>query len=119
MFVPEAVELCVYRVDLGSHLGVVLVGEPVPELGSLLAQGFDLRMDLFQGSHDGFNARHARRIPGESSALAEEDVASAPQDENENQARRHTECEAADVGEKGDTAARLRVLEREPARPRL
>src|SRR5215469_11207303 len=29
-------------------------------------------MDLFEGSHESFNGRHARDIPGESSALSEE-----------------------------------------------
>ena len=71
MLVPEAVELRVDRVDLGPHLRVVLVGKPVPELGSLLAQAFDLSMDFLQGSHVWFNGRHARDIPGESSALTE------------------------------------------------
>jgi len=73
VLVPELVELRVYGVDLGPHLSIVLVGKPVPELGSLLAQSFDLSMDFFQGSHVGFNGRHAHDIPGESSALTEED----------------------------------------------
>ena len=38
MFVPEAIELRVDRVDLGLDLGIVLVGEPVPELGALFTQ---------------------------------------------------------------------------------
>jgi hypothetical protein len=29
----------------------MLIGELMPELGSLLAQCFDLHMDLIQGSH--------------------------------------------------------------------
>jgi hypothetical protein len=74
MFVPESVELGVDRVDLGPYLGIVLVGEPVPESCALLAQFLDLRMDLFDGSHDGFNGRHAHDIPAESSALPEEDA---------------------------------------------
>ena len=68
----STVELRVDRVDLGPHLRVVLVGEPVPELGALFAQDLDLVMDLFEASHDRFNGRHARGIPCESSALAEE-----------------------------------------------
>ena len=119
MFVPEAIELRVDCVDLGAHVGVVLVGEPVPELGALLAQGLDLRMDLFQGSHDRFNARHAHDIPGESSALAEVELPPLAAPGNEQEARRYTEDEAANVGEEGDAAARLRVLEREASRPRL
>ena len=71
MLVPEAIELCVDRVDLRSHLRVVLVGEPVPEFGSVLAQALDFVVDLFKGSHAGFNGRHALDIPAESSALAE------------------------------------------------
>ena len=112
MFVPEALELRVDRMDLGPHLGVVLVGEPMPELGSLLAQGLDLRMDLFEDSHDGFNARHARGIPGESSVLAEVGARRLLAPGNEQEAGRHPEGEAPDVGEERDAAARLRVLER-------
>src|SRR5512142_588459 len=51
MLVPEAVESFVDRADLGSHLRVVSVGQPVPELSPLLAQAFDLLVDLFDGSH--------------------------------------------------------------------
>src|SRR5215471_10862304 len=76
MFVPEAVELRVDRMDLGPDLGIVLVGEPVPELGAVFAQSLDLGMDLFESSHDGFNGRHAHDIPAESSALPEENAAS-------------------------------------------
>src|SRR6185437_12280602 len=46
VLVPEAVEPRVDLVDLRSNLGVVLVGEPVPELGALFAQALDLLVDL-------------------------------------------------------------------------
>ena len=72
MLVPQLVELRIDRVDFGAYLGVVLVGEPMPELGPFLTQSLDFSMDLFEGSHEGFNGRHARDIPGESSALTEE-----------------------------------------------
>ena len=45
MLVPEAVELRVETPDVFLDLGVVLCGEPVPELGTLLAQALDLRVD--------------------------------------------------------------------------
>src|SRR5262249_8642673 len=72
MFVPQDIELGVDRMDLGPDLGIVLVGEPVPELCAVFAQSLDLGMDLFESTHDGFNGRHARGIPAESSALPEE-----------------------------------------------
>ena len=46
MLVPEAVELRVEPADVFLDLGVVLGGEAVPELGPLLAQALDLRMDI-------------------------------------------------------------------------
>ncbi len=45
VLVPQTVELSVKSVDCFFDVGVVLGGEAVPELGTLLAQALDLRMD--------------------------------------------------------------------------
>ena len=50
MVVPEVVELRVEPADLLLDLGVVLGGEAMPELGPLLTQALDLRVDFARGS---------------------------------------------------------------------
>ena len=47
--IPEAIQLRVEAADLLPDLRVVLGGEPMPELATLLAQALDLRMN-FRGS---------------------------------------------------------------------
>ena len=64
LLVPEAVESRVDAADLLANLGVVLAGERVPELDSLLAQALDLLMDLTDRSHAFKNAGSGSRIPG-------------------------------------------------------
>ena len=49
--IPQVVELRIKSADLLPHLGVVLVGELVPELGTILAQALDLRMDFGESCH--------------------------------------------------------------------
>jgi hypothetical protein len=51
VLVPERVELLVQRADVLPDGGVVLGGEPMPELSPFLAQDFDLLMDALEGSH--------------------------------------------------------------------
>jgi len=51
MIVPEMVELRVEAADLLPDLGVVLGGEAVPELRSILAQALDLRVDFRERRH--------------------------------------------------------------------
>ena len=67
MLVPETLEPSVDSVDFGPDIRVVSVREPMPELGSLLAQAFDLLMYLIESSHDGSNGLHAPDIPRQSS----------------------------------------------------
>ena len=45
VLVPEPVELRVKSVNVFLDLGVVLCGEAVPKLGTLLTQALDLRVD--------------------------------------------------------------------------
>src|SRR5262249_18363318 len=66
MLVPELVELPVEPTDVVADGGVVLGGQPVPELGSLLAEPLDLRMDCRQRRcHTPYNVVLARGIPQE------------------------------------------------------
>ena len=63
LFVPEPVEGRIDTADLLAELGVVLGGERVPELDSLVAQALDLLMDLTDCSHMCKNAPASGRIP--------------------------------------------------------
>src|SRR5207249_612182 len=51
VLVPERVQLCIQPANLFTDRRVVLGGEPVPELGALLAQDLDLLVDRIEGSH--------------------------------------------------------------------